>query len=145
MNALAIFLEYYQGNIRAISEHVAFFTRAGVVRLDADACLLAYQVPADSPPGDIVNLSATGPILTDSPETWHIHLATGDLAEVRKAMEDAFPKAEFLTFQREGGRLRRFKTEQLKRLTRLPHGIRKAKTPAEASTSNESSGSDRSS
>ena len=136
MNAIQILRDYYQGDRQALRQHLIFFNRAGVAHLDSKACLLAYQVPAHAWDEQIINLFATGPILTGEPETWHIHLATGHLAEIRRVMETAFPKAEILTFQRKGGRLRRVSTKHLKRLTSLPYGILTTKAP-DARASNE--------
>lgn len=62
--------------------------------------------------------------LTHTPNSVHVHIATGDLGEIRRLLISHFPACETLTFQRKGGRLRRVSAHQLKRLT---HGIQPAK------------------
>lgn len=123
MNALATCRAYYQGRDDLLFDDLIFYGSTGLAHLSPSFCLLARPVSAGWTDEQIIGRHlAHKEDLTHTCFLVHIHLATGDLAEIRACLLAHFGNAAAVSYQRRGGRLRRIPADLLTRTT-APHGI----------------------
>jgi len=124
MNALAQTRAYYQGRDDRLFDDLIFYGSTGIALLSPSFCLLARPVSPGWTDDEIIGrqIWPHKESLTHSYFMVHIHLATGDLAEIRACLLAHLGNAATVSFQRRGGRLRRIPADLLTRKT-APHGI----------------------
>ena len=122
------YLKFIQflGGYRDIDKafHFEFYALNGVL-ISTPACfLMARPVLLDWTEEEIITTRIPDPLtqisLTHTRAAVHIHFASGKLAAVRAEIERHFPNSHHVTFQRNGGKLRRLSSKTLRRLTSCP-------------------------
>lgn len=118
MNGVEELLRYFAGAPgREVGSEVLGYGWLGVAFLQPEGCLLARPVCSwwsdeEIVEGHEVEREGREAVLTLDPDAWHIHLATGGLG---RWWDYPLKPRQYVTFQRRGGRLRRYETERLRR------------------------------
>jgi hypothetical protein len=120
MNAYNQLLDYYLANDKLdwLGEDLEMHAQQGVVYLSPELCLLARPVSSSMTDAEIIDIQSKD--LTYKVDTWMIHIMTGKMAKVINVIPYLLP---YVAFQRNGGRLRRYKLQTI-----LRHGIHEAKS-----------------
>jgi hypothetical protein len=115
MSAFNQLIDYYlsHGRLDMLAEDLETHAQHGIAYLSPELCILARPVDGFKPDQGIIDIQSIH--LTYNVNTWHIHVATGNLSHCLDVMPYPLP---YVSFQRNGGRLKRY---NLKSLTR--HGI----------------------
>ena len=124
MSAFDQLVSYYMSHNRLdmLAEDLEKHAQHGIAYLSPDMCLMARPVNGEQPDDDITCLQSMR--LTYNVNTWHIHIATGNLNHCLDVMPYPLP---YVSFQRNGGRLKRYNLKSL-----IRHGIFKTKDTAKA-------------
>lgn len=116
MSAIDEIYAYYVAKDASIGDDIDFHARHGHIVFSPEFCIMARPVSSQWTDEDITGFRIE---LTQTPDCWHIHIASGDLKKVLDIIPYQLP---YVSFQRNGGELRRYK------LNRFTHGIRKTKS-----------------
>ena len=122
MSAMDNMFTYYRDNgcLSRLADDLMTYGKQGCVVLSDDFVVLARPVCTSWTDEEVVNVSkncSTSHLLplTDAPNAWHVHFMAGKLERLFEVMPYPLP---FATFQRNGGKLRKYS------LTRIQDGIR---------------------
>jgi len=120
MNAYSQFIEYYTSYNRLdwLSLDLETFAQQGIAYLSPELCVLARPVSSLMSDEDIIDLQSKD--LTYNVDTWMIHIMTGKMAKVINVIPYHLP---YVAFQRNGGKLRRYKLQTI-----LRHGFHDTKS-----------------
>lgn len=124
MNPFTEFLSYYEerGVSHLIWPMIEFCADHGVAYFSPEAVILARPARKDWTLEQSLHLDNAA-ALTLNPDAWHIFYAAGDLTVMERIAPYRLP---WLTFQRNGGRLRIYSFD------RLTHGIHTIRPQAPA-------------